>query len=343
MAANLSELKAARDTHQEQMRLRTFVLRSALPNFQRVFLDNGLASRLRSITETAEAQLAPNLAPEATATDVNARDAQGKPTTVSQLALDFLASTEQQVLLLRCRDETVAQRTSTLLLGLQWASFKAHAQTLPLAVDLSQHDTVVGDVVREALLQRGYCAAAADALHRENPGLLLVVQQWQAQRHCTNIYARGAMAKWTSVTGAAPKVIFVVCEEQLAAARSLAKQPAGSEDVDCANPRFWGSGPEGTVGLYFMPSDVLGQPLPSALTVADAVSASDAAPLNLAEKTGSALALAASAPPAVEKAGSRTRENKPTVDRVDVKSVIGRCNRALLRVRGALCCLWGKV
>ena len=338
LASKATELKAAHVEQQEQQELRAFVLTSSLQSFQRVFLDNGLTSRMQSIADTAREYLTPK-PPSAELHDLAAVQPDGSPATVSQMALAFLQAPDQHVLLIRCPDAQTAAQAVGLLHTLQWSYFDAHSRMMPLVIDLAALPAAVGDPVGETLLRHGYCAAAADALRRENPGMLLIFSNWSAAQHCTNIHARAELAKWASVGGAAPKAIFVVTEHELAASLGQAQESnedeALSDKTSSANPRLWGSGPEGTAALYFMPSNAIGQPLPSALNIVKTTGQSQGQP---ADFVGQGAVFCEARRPNLETDGDAA-QNKGDAghaqanQNVVVQHVIQRCHRAVLRVR----------
>lgn len=338
LAAKATELKAAHAEQQEQQELRTFVLMSSLQSFQRVFLDNGLTSRMQSITDTAREHLTPE-ALSTELTDLAAVQPDGSPATVSQMALAFLQAPDQHVLLIRCPDAQTAAQAVGLLHTLQWTYFDTHGRMMPLVIDLAALPVAVGDPVGETLLRRGYCAAAADALRRENPGMLLIFSNWSAKEHCTNIHARAQLAQWASIGGAAPKAIFVVTECELAASIGHAQASNGDEALsdrtNSANPRLWGSGPEGTAALYFMPSNAIGQPLPSALHIVQITGQSQGQPIDF---VGQGAVFCEARRPNLETDGDAAQNKGDTghaqaSQNVVVQHVIQRCHRAVLRVR----------
>lgn len=340
LSSKIAELAAARDAQQEQQQLRASVLTSALQSFQRVFLDNGLNARMRSIAETARQYLSPDVQ-SGELDDITVVQADGGSASLSGAALTFLRATDKHVLLIRCRDTTVASQTSQLLLALQWRYFEAHERMVPLLIDLADVPTAVDDPVGKELMKRGYCAAAVDALHRENPGMLVIFSNWTAEKHCTNIHARAELNKWSSASGSAPKVIFVVTEAELAGGHCTTPQPVlGGKDEALTNennsssPLLWDHhGPGGAGVFYFMPSNALGQPLPTALEAIKATASSKQKPL---EFVGHGAAICEAECPRLDTVGSASDSESGGASikhDVDVQHVIARCQRAILLVR----------
>jgi hypothetical protein len=189
------------------MQLREQVLKSNITRAQRLILDNGLQGQMDLVAAVVLRKLAPTTPPPSL--DVLTEDGQA----LSTVLLRFLQSPEAS-LLVTGSNADIAQ-AALISQHCQWAYFAQHKQLAPVMVDLAQLADPLHHALPQTLWQAGYTADEMEAFTQGHPGLVVMVTNWDAGKHCTNLWSRNHLHRWGTVAGAAPKVVYFVGDEQL--------------------------------------------------------------------------------------------------------------------------------
>ena len=280
------------------MQLREEVLKSNITRAQRLVLDNGLQGQMEQVATTALRKLAPTTTlPTA---DLMTDEGQA----LSTVLRHFLQSTEASLLVTGSAAD-IAQ-AALISQHCQWAYFAQCKRLAPIVVDLAQLQDPLHHVLPQTLWQAGYRSSELEAFTQGHPGLVLLVTNWDASKHCTNLWSRNRLHQWGTLAGTAPKVVFLVASEQL---------PAGLDE---------------TAELYFVAADAADEPVRTSLQHVCLAGKGPSAPISFEAEHELHEASSELVPPS-----QPTAKTSPQTA-IDVDQLFQRASRTMRQVRAML-------